>query len=194
MKQKDPIPADERWQAKSLRDFPGSPSERIGAGWMLITAAPGKTAGDGWNTMTASWGGFGVLWGRDTAFWFIRPSRHTYGFANRADLFTLSFFDESRRKALTFCGEKSGRDYDKAAETGLTPIVFGPSLKGARDLSAEGAVSFLEAREIVVCRKLYTHDFDPAGFLDRESIEKSYHGKDYHRMFIGEVVTLLTRS
>jgi hypothetical protein len=40
---------------------------------------------------------------------------------------------------------------------------------------------------------LYTHDFDPAKFLDPASIEKSYNGRDYHRMYIGEILTVLAR-
>jgi flavin reductase (DIM6/NTAB) family NADH-FMN oxidoreductase RutF len=122
---------------------------------------------------------------------FIRPSRHTFGFANAASLFTLSFFDPSRRAALEFCGAKSGRDFDKAAETGLSPIVFDGALAGGK---IAGAVGFKEAGEIIVCRKLYTHDLDPAAFLDAPSIEEAYHGSDYHRMYIGEVLTLLTRG
>jgi flavin reductase (DIM6/NTAB) family NADH-FMN oxidoreductase RutF len=114
---------------------------------------------------------------------FIRPTRHSFDFANAASLFTLSFFDESQRPALAFCGAASGRDTDKAADSGLTPIVFenGP---------AKGAVAFEEAREIIACRKLYTHDFDPSFFLD-SGIEMDYPQKDYHRMFIGEITTLL---
>jgi flavin reductase (DIM6/NTAB) family NADH-FMN oxidoreductase RutF len=187
MKQKEPLPADKGWTEKNIRDFPGSPSRRIGEGWMLITA---RDEAD-WNTMTASWGGLGVLWGRDVAFMFIRPSRRTFAFANTASLFTLSFFDEAYRGALEFCGAKSGRDVDKAAGAALTPIVFDDSLAGGR---VAGSAGFKEAREIIVCRKLYTHDLDPAAFLDAPSIEESYHGKDYHRMYIGEVITLLTRE
>jgi flavin reductase (DIM6/NTAB) family NADH-FMN oxidoreductase RutF len=141
--------------------------------------------------MTASWGGLGVLWGRDVAFMFIRPSRRTFGFANDNALFTLSFFDKKYRDALSLCGEKSGRDIDKAAEAGLTPIVFDVSI--AKD-GAAGAVGFKEASEIIVCRKLYAHDFDPAAFIDPVSIEKSYGGTDYHRMFIGEIAGLFTRG
>ncbi|MDR1862723.1 MAG: flavin reductase [Treponema sp.] len=180
MKQKNPVQAGPEWRETNIREFPGSPSERIGTGWMLITAGDGA----GWNTMTASWGGLGVLWGRDVAFMFIRPSRFTYQFANSSPLFSLSFFDESHRNALNICGAKSGRDIDKAAEAGLTPIVFGVT----------GAIGFKEAREIIVCRKLYTHDFDPAQFLDPTSIEKNYGGKDYHRMFIGEILSLLVKT
>jgi flavin reductase (DIM6/NTAB) family NADH-FMN oxidoreductase RutF len=197
MKQKGVIKADSNWVEKSIREFPGSPSERIGSGWMLITAGNAQADGSGdWNTMTASWGGLGVLWARDVAFMFIRPSRYTFGFANGNPLFTLSFFDRPGsparyRDALSLCGEKSGRDIDKAAETGLTPIVFDGGLAGGK---AAGAVGFKEASEIIVCRKLYTHDFDPAAFIDPVSIEKSYGGKDYHRMYIGEIVGLLAKK
>jgi flavin reductase (DIM6/NTAB) family NADH-FMN oxidoreductase RutF len=190
MKQKQLIPAGNTWREQSIGDFRGSPSERIGRGWMLITAGnAGAEGGGDWNTMTASWGGLGVLWGRDTAFMFIRPSRRTFEFANNSDLFSLSFFDERYRGALNFIGSNSGRDYDKAAETGLTPLVFDAAAGG----KAAGAVGFKEASDIIICRKLYTHDFDPQKFLDAPLIEKAYGGKDYHRMYIGEILTVLTQ-
>jgi flavin reductase (DIM6/NTAB) family NADH-FMN oxidoreductase RutF len=190
MRQKAVIPADSNWLAQNIRDFRGSPVGRISAEWMLITV--GATAGDAgsWNTMTASWGGLGELWGKDVAFMFIRPGRLTRTFADAASLFTLSFFDAAYHDALVFCGEKSGRDFDKAAETGLTPIVFDNAVIDC----AAGAVGFKEASEIIVCRKLYTHDFDPARFLDPAIDTACYPQKDYHRMFIGEVVTLLVKK
>jgi flavin reductase (DIM6/NTAB) family NADH-FMN oxidoreductase RutF len=194
MKQKQVIPVRDIggavWREQHIREFSGSPSNRIGSGWMLITAGDALPDSGDWNTMTASWGGLGVLWGRDVAFMFIRPSRRTFGFANDNPLFTLSFFDEDKRPALNFCGKESGRDCDKAAGAGLTPVVFGSDIAGGK---AAGAVSFQEARDIIICRKLYTHDFDPAAFLDKPSIEKSYNGKDYHRMYIGEILALLSR-
>jgi flavin reductase (DIM6/NTAB) family NADH-FMN oxidoreductase RutF len=179
MEQKGVIPADTRWVERDIREFPGSPAARIGDEWMLITAGNLREGKGNWNTMTASWGGLGVLWGRNVAFMFIRPTRHTFEFARTASLFTLSFFDKTYRKALGICGDRSGRDTNKAAETGLTPLVFETG-------KAAGGIGFREASEIVVCRKLYTHDFDPAGFLD-PSIEGNYPERDYHRMFIGEV-------
>jgi flavin reductase (DIM6/NTAB) family NADH-FMN oxidoreductase RutF len=154
---------------------------------MLITAGDARADGGGdWNTMTASWGGLGVLWGRDVAFMFIRPSRRTFGFANDNGLFTLSFFSEDRREALNFLGSHSGRDYDKAAETGFTPLLFDMA-------GAQGAIGFEEAEDIIICRKLYTHDFDPRQFLDPPLIEKAYQGKDYHRMYIGEILKVLSQ-
>ena len=184
MKQKEAVPAGNEWIEKDVREFPGSPFKRIGSDWMLITAGNIESDKNSWNTMTASWGGLGVLWKKDVAFFFIRPSRHTFGFANNASIVTLSFFDENHRAALSLCGEKSGRDIDKAAAAGLNPVFFQGNLAGA--------VSFKEARDIIICKKIYAQDLNPALFLD-PSIENNYNGSDYHRMFIGEIVGYRTR-
>ena len=181
MLQKKVIPAGPEWVEKDIREFSGPVFDRIGKGWMLITAANLKMDMKNWNTMTASWGGIGVLWRKNVAFIFVRPSRHTYGFVNTAPIFSLSFFDESCRQALNVCGEKSGRDTDKAAAAGLTPIFF----QGGQ---ISGAVSFKEAKDVIICKKIYSQDIDPALFLDK-SIEEIYQGKDYHRMFVGEILS-----
>jgi flavin reductase (DIM6/NTAB) family NADH-FMN oxidoreductase RutF len=183
MKQTDVISAGNEWVEKDIRGFAGSPTARIGDEWMLITA--GDVSGDkgSWNTMTASWGGLGVLWGRSVAFMFIRNTRQTFEFANTASLFSLSFFDKSYHKALTIAGAKSGRDIDKAKEGGLTPIVF-----------SDGSVGFKEAKEVISCRKLYAHDFDPALFLDASIDTGIYPKKDYHRMYIGEITAFRVKG
>jgi flavin reductase (DIM6/NTAB) family NADH-FMN oxidoreductase RutF len=143
--------------------------------WMLVTAGSLRS----WNTMTASWGGLGILWNKPVAFTFVRPTRHTCGFMEKADKFTLSFFPPKYREALTFCGTHSGRDCDKAKQTGLSPVS-----------PAAGTVAFAQARLVLVCRKLYTTDIDPARFLDPK-IDRNYPRKDYHRLYVGEVVRCL---
>ena len=150
----------------------------IGKEWMLITAG----TVDSWNTMTASWGGMGELWFKPVVFTFIRPQRYTLEFVEKQPVFTLSFFDESHRKALNFCGANSGRDYDKAAETGLTPMA-----------TDGGSVAFEEARLVLECKKLYFQDINPEYFLDESIDTKYYPEKDYHRMYIGEVLSILQR-
>ncbi len=150
----------------------------IGKEWMLITAG---TIGN-WNTMTASWGGMGELWFKPVVFTFIRPQRYTREFVEREEVFTLSFFDESQRKTLNFCGANSGRDCDKAGETGLTPIA-----------TDGGSVTFEEARLVLECRKMYFQDLNPDHFLVPE-IEANYPNKDYHRMYVGEVLRVLKRN
>lgn len=143
----------------------------IGTDWMLITAGTAES----FNTMTASWGGLGILWGKNVCYIFVRPERYTYGFMEKSDQFTLTFFDEKYRDALNFCGTKSGRDVDKIASTGLTPIS-----------DKEGIVYFNEARIVLQCRKLYFQDIDPKNFID-PSIAKNYINSGYHRMYIGEI-------
>ena len=186
MKQKEAVLAGAEWVERDVREFSGTPFERIGKGWMLITAGDVANDRGNWNTMTASWGGFGVLWAKNVAMMVVRPSRYTFGFVERAELFSLSFFDESYRSALNICGEKSGRDIDKASAAGLTPVFFQGS-------PINGALSFKEARETIICKKLYAHDLDPTLFLAPESIEKHYNGGNYHCMYIGEILGYRTR-
>jgi len=154
-----------------VEDLSDNCFKMIGTDWMLITAGTPEN----WNTMTASWGGFGVLWSKNVNFCFIRDTRYTFEFMNSHDLYTLTFFEEKYRKALDYCGSHSGRDVDKAAETGLDPLAI------------DGSVSFEQARLVMVCKKLYFQDFDPANFVDPQ-IHNNYVNKDYHRMYVGEIV------
>jgi len=151
----------------------------IGDRWMLITA--GNT--EHCNTMTASWGGLGILWGRPVATCYIRPQRYTKEFVDREDYFTLAVFGEEYRKALSLCGSKSGRDVDKVKECGFTV------------LSGEGgAPYFAEAELVLVCRKLYWQDMDPTHILDGEVDAQCYPQKDYHRIYIGEIAEALKKA
>jgi flavin reductase (DIM6/NTAB) family NADH-FMN oxidoreductase RutF len=156
-----------------------NPFELVADDWMLVTAGPP----DAFNTMTAGWGGFGILWRKNVCWCVIRPVRYTYEFIEKADSFTLSFFADRYRSALEICGSRSGRDCDKVAEAKLTPI--------PGDLP--DTTTFAEARLIFECRKIYTHDLDPARFLD-PAIDQNYPQKDYHRMYVGEIINCWVRG
>lgn len=116
----------------------------------------------------------GELWGKDVVAVFVRPQRYTYEFMEKYGDFTLSFFSGEYKKALSFCGAKSGRDYDKAKECSLNAVELG------------GSVAFEEANLIIACKKIAFADMDPSKFLVPE-IEKNYHNGDYHRIYIGEI-------
>ena len=62
----------------------------IGKEWMLVTAEKDGRV----NTMTASWGGMGILWNKKVAYIFIRPQRYTKEFIDGSERLTLSFYDE----------------------------------------------------------------------------------------------------
>ena len=149
----------------------------IGDQWMLITAGTKERC----NTMTASWGGLGILWGAPMATVYIRPQRYTKQFVDENESFTLSFFPEEYRKQLSLCGTKSGRDIDKVKECNFTVE------------TENGAPYFAEADLVLVCMKAYWQDMDPTHFLDGEIDSKWYPEKDYHRIFIGEILEVLRK-
>jgi flavin reductase (DIM6/NTAB) family NADH-FMN oxidoreductase RutF len=189
MEQKKCIAAGPEWAAAPLEGFQGTVFDRVGKGWMLISAAAGRNAaeiGGDWNTMTASWGLLGVLWRKNVGVCFVRDSRYTFDFMNKAEIYSLSFFNEAERDALSLLGTKSGRDMDKVTASGLTPVVFetGP---GA------GGIGFREAVETFVCRKIYTDDIKPELFLSPD-IAAHYPEKDYHRMYVGEILARMVKG
>ena len=69
---------------------------KIGKQWMLITAKNGEEV----NTMTASWGTLGILWGKPVAICYIRPQRHTFHIVEESNRLSLSFLSENYREAL----------------------------------------------------------------------------------------------
>lgn len=154
--------------------FKENPFSLIGDEWMLITA--GKQ--EKFNTMTASWGGVGVMWGEPSATIYIRPQRFTKEFVDREDYFTLSFFDKKYKNALNYCGSHSGRDVDKVKEIDLTPVFY------------DNAISFKEAKLVMVCKKEYSQDMLKDCFLNEQIINKWYKDLDFHTMYIGKIVDI----
>lgn len=149
----------------------------IGEQWMLITAGTPEHC----NTMTASWGGLGVLWHKNVATIYVRPQRYTFEFLENSPAFTLSFFGEEWRKALAYCGRVSGREEDKFAHCG-----FHVAMEG------EDAPYIQEANLVLVCRKLYWNDLDPA-HMDGTALQH-YKNHDYHRMYIAEITKVLVKT
>lgn len=160
----------------SPNNLPKSAFEMIGKDWMLLTAGNEQK----YNTMTASWGGLGVLWNKNVVFAFVRPQRFTFDFMNESEYFSCSFFKEEYRNALSFCGKYSGRDVDKAKECNLTADF------------TENAPYFLEADTVIICKKLYAQQMDESCIID-ESIKANYNGDDYHHVFVGEIVKVLKK-
>jgi len=156
-------------------DLDESPFRIIGSEWMLITAGDREK----YNTMTAAWGGFGTLWEQSVAFCFVRPTRYTYRFMEKADTFSLCFFEQMYKKVLDICGTKSGRDTDKVKACGITPV-----------WEDGNTVYFNEARLVLLCRKIYHQDLLPERFLD-PAINTHYPEKDYHRMYVGRIDRVL---
>jgi len=161
-------------QSISFDDLAIRPHHLLSSQWLLLTCGD-FSAGD-FNTMTIAWGSLGTMWTRPFAQVVVRHSRYTYTFMNRYDTFTLSAFPERYRSALQLLGSKSGRDSDKIAESGLTPVAT----------EAVAAPTFAEASLVIACRKIYWQDMAPEHFL-APWIKDQYPNQDYHRIYFGEV-------
>jgi flavin reductase (DIM6/NTAB) family NADH-FMN oxidoreductase RutF len=133
-------------------------------------------SGDALNTMTIGWALIGHIWHKSVLMVAVRLSRHTFGLIEEAADFTVSIPSTDMAEALTFCGTKSGRDYDKFEACNLqvadsqevaSPIIKTPGLH-------------------YECKIVYKSAMDPT-FLDEAYDEEIYPAKDYHTLYFGEI-------
>lgn len=159
----------------SADQFRKNPFQLIGKDWMLITAGNEEKV----NTMTASWGGLGVMYGKNVAFVVIRPQRYTKEFVDREDTFSLSFLGKEYRETLNYLGTVSGRNEDKISKSGLTLCYY------------EGTPYFDEAEHVLICKKLFRQPLSTDSLLDEKLISTWYRNGDYHTLYIAEVTKIL---
>ena len=143
--------------------------------WMLITSGNKAKA----NTMTASFGGFGVFCFKNVAHIYVRPERFTYEFLEKNDTFSLSFFDVKYKEKLAYCGKVSGKDEDKIKKCNF-------SLKFTDDETPY----FDEAKLTIICKKMYAQDINPDCFIDKDAFNRTYSNGGMHKMYIGEILKI----
>ena len=149
-------------------------TEKIGQGALLSVSLPnGKV-----NTMTVSWGQAGVLWNKDVCTVYVRPQRYTFEFCENAEIFTLSFLKKEEKSTLTFCGTKSGRDFDKFKECNLKYEI------------KNGACILENAEVTLVLKKLYAQDLKKDCF-ENEAPLSNYQNNDFHRAYTCEVIEII---
>lgn len=147
----------------------------IGKDWMLVTAEKdGKV-----NTMTASWGGFGVMWNKNVVYIVIRPQRYTKEFVDGAETFSLTFFDKGFEKELGYLGSISGRDEDKIGKLNL------------RVLHSNETPYIENANLVIICKKLYAQEYKSECFIDTELESQNYPNQDFHTLYIAEITKVL---
>ncbi len=146
---------------------------------LLTAGTPGHC-----NPMTIGWGQLGTLWNKPVCTVYVRPERFTYQFMEENPFYSISVLPEEFKKALAFCGSKSGRDTDKIQACGLTAA-----------FSAHGAPFFEEANLVLICRKLYVQDLDASCVCGHDAVDPFY-GKmgNWHRAYTGEVVEIYAKE
>ena len=140
---------------------------------------PLLTAGDktGLNTMTIGWCQLGRLWNLPVCTVYVRPERYTYQFMESHDYFTVSILPEEAKKVTASAvRRRPGRGQ-------------GESVRPDGPLGAGDAPS-LTRRSVLVCRKLYAQDMDPACVLGEGEILPFYTPGQggWHRIYVGQVV------
>ena len=150
-----------------------NPFQKIGSEWAAVTAeADGKA-----NAMTVSWGGVGVMWGKNVATIYIRDSRYTKELIDASDTFSINFFeDDHMHSTLNYLGKVSGHNEDKIA--------------GARlHINHMTGTPFLdEAKFVILCKKLSATRITADQFIDPTIADKWYADGDMHTMYIGEII------
>lgn len=154
--------------------IPGNIIKLLSDSWSLITAGKENAC----NMMTASWGGLGYLYDKPVAFCFISPSRYTYQLMEKEDTYTISFYTETHREALRYCGTHSGKETDKVQATGLTPMQ-----------TPAGNPAFSEAWMIIECKKLAAQQLTPEALAD-PGLKQEWEGKPMHKIYIGEIMNV----
>jgi len=134
-------------------------------------------SGDRLNTMTIGWATFGFVWRKPVMMVAVRLTRHTFGIIEAAEDFTVTVPLEDMSKAVGFCGSKSGRDYDKFKECGLTTT---------KSRHVASPIIAAQGRHYE-CKIVYKSAMDPA-HLDKDYDQSLYPEKDYHTLYFGEIL------
>lgn len=161
-------------EALSVRIF-----DAVGREGMLVTA---ETEDGMPNPMTATWGGFGVLFGEPVVFCFIRPSRYTHTLIKNTRCLSLSFFGDAGKTALKVCGSMSGRDGDKTSAAGLSPFRL-----------PEGGFSYLTARLSIAATVICEVPLDIMRISESER-HRYYQNGDVHTVFVSRVDAVYLRE
>lgn len=147
--------------------------DNLTKGALLTVKANGRV-----NTMTIGWATIGHIWRKEVFMVAVRDSRYTFDFIENSDNFTVTIPTDSQyKKAIAFCGTKSGRDYDKFAEC---------NIKTADAQRVDSPIIDIPGVHYE-CKIIYKSAMDPA-FLD-DTLDKLYSAKDYHTLYFGEILS-----
>ena len=164
-----------QWKEISAEEITSNAFHLIGKEWGLVAAGTNEKV----NTMTISWGGVGIMWGKPVAYLFIRPQRYTKQFIDQEEVLSLSFYNEEYREMLSFMGTKSGKDIDKINEMHLTTAFD------------DKVPFFEEANMVFFLKKLYKQDMTKDCLIENEIHDKWYSANDYHTMYVCEITKVL---
>ena len=161
-----------------IKKFDKNVFTEIDKKWGIITAGDKFV---GFNGMTVSWGGFGIMWNKPVAFIFVRKSRYTHEFLDKSNSITIAFLSDEFKNAKALFGSKSGRDMNKYEASGLHPV-FEPDFNGYYPK---------EADYVFKMKVLYNTDLEN---MPEDIQNKFYPTNDLHTMYICEIKEYLIKE
>jgi flavin reductase (DIM6/NTAB) family NADH-FMN oxidoreductase RutF len=174
---------DELFQPLEVADLTDNVFKLVGKDFTVITAGDSVA----YNSMTASWGGMGILFEKPVTWCFLRASRYTLELMRKETTYTMSYFDDNYKEQVLFFGSKTGRNTDKMKETTLTHV-----------LTPSGNSSYKEARLIFECKLTEITTVNPDDFYaqsDRDFVIEGYNdAKAYHKLVFGEITKVWTKK
>lgn len=163
----------ENYQEVKLEELDINPWETIGNDWLVVSAGGKKRQ----NAMTASWGSFGIMWGKKVVTIVLRPQRYTRGFVEKKGTFSISVLKDTpeNREGMKYIGTVSGRDEDKMTKAGLSFEMFDklPAIK--------------DAELVLECRVIYRGRVEKDEFIEKGLVKECYPEKDYHFVYVAEI-------
>lgn len=140
-----------------------------------------------YNSMVASWGGWGTLFNKPVTWCFLRSNRYTLELIRKDKTYTMSYFDEEYKEDIMKFGTQSGRDSKKMEESSLT-VVQTPA----------GNMTFKEAKLIIECKLFEVTSVSPDDFETEDArkfvVEAHAETNEYHKVVFGEITNVWVRK
>ena len=140
--------------------------------------------------MLASWGGWGILFNKPTAFSFLRSNRYTLELIRQEQSYTMAFFDAEFKDDIILFGKSSGRESDeKMRSTKLTAVQ-----------TPAGNMAFKEAKLIIEYKLSQITTVSPDDFYTEEgrtfvaNANPNAVPNDYHKLVFGEITNVWLRK
>lgn len=147
------------------------------------------TAGDSnlYNSMVASWGGWGILFERPSIYHFLRSNRYTLELMRKKNTYTVSLFPAEYKDQIMIFGGSSGRDSNKMKETTLTAVA-----------TPSGNITYKEAAVVLECKLSEVTTVSPDDFLndsDKQFVVDAHaETGEYHKMIFSEITNVWVRK
>lgn len=163
----------------NFKDYKKNVFTEINDTWGIIVAGDKNT---GFNGMTVSWGGLGILWHKPVAYIFVRHSRYTHEFLEDSKSISISFLSDEYKKAKGVFGSLSGRTINKFENTGLTPEYD----------SDTNTYYIKEADTVFLLKVIYQTEIKEDG-IPASVMDRFYPTKDMHTMYVCEVLKCMEK-